>query len=75
MSDYAIGIFWSDEDDEYVAVVPELGGCSASGAMHQEALDEVLTAKDLWLEVARERGYPIPQPGTHPGAPPERATG
>jgi predicted RNase H-like HicB family nuclease len=47
-----ISVFWSDEDECYVADVPDLG-CSAFGDTQQEAL-EVLIAKELWLEVARE---------------------
>lgn len=62
MSDYAINIFWSDEDDQYIATVPDLKGCSASGDTPQEALAEVLIAKDLWLEAVRDRGWDIPKP-------------
>ena len=66
MSDYAINIFWSDEDGGYVAIVPDLRGCSASGITPEEALREVQIAKDLWLEVAHERGYEIPEPHWRP---------
>jgi len=62
MSDYHVNIFWSDEDRCYVADVPDLPGCSAFGATPQEALAEVLEAKASWLEVARERGLPVPEP-------------
>ncbi|MGH2746406.1 MAG: type II toxin-antitoxin system HicB family antitoxin [Actinomycetota bacterium] len=61
MSDYAIEIFYSEEDQGYIAVVPDLEGCSAGGRTPQEALEEILVAKDLWLETARARGYPIPE--------------
>ncbi|MCA1704595.1 MAG: type II toxin-antitoxin system HicB family antitoxin [Actinobacteria bacterium] len=59
---YAIEIFYSDEDEGYIAVVPDLEGCSAGGDTPQEALGEVLIAMDLWLETARSRGFPIPEP-------------
>lgn len=66
MKDYHINIFWSEEDGEYIADVPDLKYCSASGATPDEALREVLVAKSLWLEVAREKGLPIPEPRYRP---------
>jgi predicted RNase H-like HicB family nuclease len=62
MSDYHVNIFWSDEDRAYVADIPDLEHCSAFGSTPQEALEEVLVAKQAWLETARERGVPIPEP-------------
>lgn len=62
MRDYAINVFWSDEDGCYIATVPDLEGCSAFGDTAEEAVHEVETAKRLWLEVAREDGEEIPQP-------------
>lgn len=62
MRDYAIEIFYSDDDHGYIAVVPDLEGCSAGGRTPQEALEEVLVAKELWLETARARGFDIPEP-------------
>lgn len=64
MLDFAI--FWSEEDGEYVADVPDLKYCSASGATPDEALREVLEAKSLWLETADEKGLPIPEPRYRP---------
>lgn len=66
MKDYHINIFWSDEDGEYIADVPDLKYCSASGATPEEALQEVMIAKTLWLEAAEERGLPIPEPRYRP---------
>ena len=66
MKDYHINIFYSEEDGEYVADIPDLKYCSASGATPEEALREVLEAKALWLEAARENGKPIPQPRYRP---------
>ena len=66
MSDYHINIFYSDEDGEYIADIPDLKYCSASSETPEEALREVLEAKALWLEAAREKGLPIPQPRYRP---------
>lgn len=62
MYKYAIGIFYSEEDGGYIATVPELAGCSAFGETEEDALREVMTAIDLWLETARNMGRNIPQP-------------
>lgn len=69
MNEYAINIFWSEEDGEYIAVIPDLRGCSASGETPEEALKEVQIAKQLWLETAQEQGDPIPEPRWQPEAP------
>lgn len=66
MKDYHINIFYSDEDGEYIADIPDLEPCSASGATPEDALREVLIAKELWLEVAKEEGLPIPEPKYKP---------
>lgn len=63
MYKYAIEIFYSEEDGGYIAVVPELAGCSAFGESEEEALREVMTAIELWLETAEKEGKEIPQPG------------
>lgn len=59
---YTIEIFYSEEDKGYIAVVPELLGCSAFGETEEEALREVKVAIDLWLEVAKKEGREIPHP-------------
>jgi predicted RNase H-like HicB family nuclease len=59
---YAIEIFYSEEDGGYIAVVPELPGCSAFGRTEEEALKEVKIAMSLWLETAKEIGREIPVP-------------
>ena len=66
MKDYHINIFYSEDDGEYIADVPDLKYCSASGETPEEALREVLIAKTLWLEVAHEKGLPIPEPKYRP---------
>jgi predicted RNase H-like HicB family nuclease len=60
IDDYAVLVFWSPEEGEYVAVVPDLRGCSASGATPEEAVREARTAGRLWLDAARDNGYAIP---------------
>ena len=62
MHKYEIIIYWSSEDDAYVAEVPELPGCMAHGDTQQAALRNVNQAMDLWLDTAREFGDPIPKP-------------
>ncbi len=66
MKDYHINIFWSESDECYVADIPDLAFCSAFGGTPEEALREVQVAKELWLEVAREEGKPIPPPMYRP---------
>ncbi len=62
MKDYHINIFWSDEDGGYIADIPDLEACSASGMSPQDALAELQRAKGAWLEAARAEGKPIPAP-------------
>ena len=57
---YEVSVFCSAEDDGYIAVVPDLPGCSAFGDTIEEALKEIRTALSLWLETAREIGKEIP---------------
>ena len=59
---YAIEIFYSEDDDGYIAVVPELPGCSAFGETEESALGEVKIAMELWLATAEKEGREIPQP-------------
>jgi predicted RNase H-like HicB family nuclease len=59
---YAIEIFHSEEDGGYIALVPELPGCSAFGETEEEALKEAKIAIQLWLETARKEGRRIPRP-------------
>ncbi|MDP8924672.1 MAG: type II toxin-antitoxin system HicB family antitoxin [Chloroflexota bacterium] len=66
MKDYHVNIFWSDEDGAYVADIPDLRYCSALGATPRQALEELEAARDLWLEVARAEGRPIPLPTYRP---------
>jgi predicted RNase H-like HicB family nuclease len=69
VKDYHINVFYSEEDRCYVADVPDLRYCSAFGDTPEEALREVLLAKEMWLESRRDRGLPIPEPRYTPAAP------
>lgn len=62
MTKYEIILYWSNEDQSFIAEVPELAGCAADGAIRQEALANVETVIGEWLETARELGRPIPEP-------------
>lgn len=59
---YEIIIFWSDEDQSFVADVPELPGCMAHGSSHAEALANAQQALALWVATAREDGRVVPEP-------------
>ncbi len=54
-------IFYSEEDEGYIAVVPELPGCSAFGETEEEALKEIKAAIELWIEAAKKEGREIPK--------------
>jgi predicted RNase H-like HicB family nuclease len=58
---YEIIIFWSEEDQAFVADVPELPGCMAHGASYEEALRNTQEAIALWIDTAREDGRHIPE--------------
>jgi predicted RNase H-like HicB family nuclease len=62
MKDYHIKLFYSQEDNAYIADIPDLKTCSAHGETPQEALAEVLIAREAWLVVAQEEGRSIPEP-------------
>lgn len=62
MKDYHINIFYSEEDEGYIADIPDLKYCSAWGATPEKALNEVTIAKKAWLEAALAEGKPIHQP-------------
>jgi len=62
MHRYGIIIFWSDEDNAFIAEVPELPGCQTHGDSQGAALNSAQQAIALWLDTAREFGDPIPEP-------------
>ncbi|HEX7409437.1 MAG TPA: type II toxin-antitoxin system HicB family antitoxin [Candidatus Binatia bacterium] len=59
---YEVIIYWSDEDNAYVAEVPELPGCAADGGTYKQAVANVEVIIGEWIETARELGRPIPEP-------------
>ena len=61
-SNYEIILYWSQEDQAFIAEVPELAGCAADGATYQEALSNVQIMICEWIETAEELGRPIPVP-------------
>ena len=62
MDRYEIIIYWSDEDQSFIAEVPELPGCMAHGDTHEASLKNIKTAMDLWMDTAKEFNDPIPEP-------------
>jgi predicted RNase H-like HicB family nuclease len=59
---YKVVIYWSPEDEAYIAEVPELAGCIADGATYLEAISNVQIIMERWIQTATELGRPIPQP-------------
>ena len=59
---YEVIIYWSSEDDAFIAEVPELPGCAADGPTYESALANVRLVIDEWIETARELGRTIPEP-------------
>ena len=66
MKDYHINIFYSDEDEGYIADILDLETCSAFGNTAEDALREVEVAKKAWIESARAEGKPVPPPTYRP---------
>jgi predicted RNase H-like HicB family nuclease len=66
VKDYHINIFYSEEDEGYIADIPDLEFCSAFGSTPEEALREVQIAKAVWIEAACAEGRPVPPPRYKP---------
>jgi predicted RNase H-like HicB family nuclease len=62
MKNYHINLFYSNEDEAWVADVPDLRYCSALGETPEEALKEIKIAMTAWLEAARKHRKPVPKP-------------
>jgi predicted RNase H-like HicB family nuclease len=62
MHNYEIIIYWSDEDQTFIAEVPELPGCIAHGDTQDNALRQANEAIELWIATAKEFGDPVPMP-------------
>lgn len=59
---YEVIIYWSAEDNAYIAEVPELSGCMADGQTYEKALENVEGIMNEWIEIARELGRTVPEP-------------
>lgn len=68
MNKYHINVFYSEDDEGFIADIPDLKYCSAFGDTPQEAVQEVMIALELWLEEAKERKMVIPEPTYKPAA-------
>jgi predicted RNase H-like HicB family nuclease len=62
MYKYEIILYWSKEDNCFIAEVPELPGCISHGVTENDAINNIKEAQELWLETAKEFGDPIPEP-------------
>jgi predicted RNase H-like HicB family nuclease len=62
VSRYEVIIYWSKDDQAFIAEVPELSGCAADGPTNQEALANVESVIQEWIETAKDIGYSIPEP-------------
>ena len=59
---YHVIVFYSEDDEGYIALAPDLKGCSAFGETPDEALKEVKTAMFLWIEECQRQKRPLPRP-------------
>jgi predicted RNase H-like HicB family nuclease len=66
MNTYHINLFYSKEDEAWIADIPDLEMCSAHGETPEEALHEILIAQEDVLAAMREKGLPIPEPRYRP---------
>ena len=62
MPKYEVIIYWSQEDQAFIAEVPELPGCAADGKSYREALANVEVVIQEWIETAKETGRAVPVP-------------
>jgi predicted RNase H-like HicB family nuclease len=62
MNKYEVIIYWSEEDNAFIAEAPELAGCAADGATYKEALENLEIIIQEWIETAKELGRAIPEP-------------
>ncbi|MCR4315477.1 MAG: type II toxin-antitoxin system HicB family antitoxin [Planctomycetes bacterium] len=59
---YEVIIYWSKEDEAFIAEVPELPGCAADGSTYLDAIKAIEVVIDEWIETAKRLGRPIPEP-------------
>lgn len=68
MTDYRISVFYTEEDQGWIAEIPDLPGCSAFGDTPEQAVAEVGIAKIAWLETAIAQGKSLPEPSGRPAS-------
>ncbi len=61
---YSVTLGWSEEDQAFLARIPELPGCIADGSTQEEALQNVREVAQLWIDTARDKGRKVPEPRT-----------
>ena len=62
LNKYEVIIYWSNDDNSFIAEVPELPGCMADGVSYTEAIHNVEMIMTEWIETARSLGRDIPEP-------------
>ncbi|MBI5731179.1 MAG: type II toxin-antitoxin system HicB family antitoxin [Ignavibacteriales bacterium] len=62
MNKYEVIIYWSEDDQAYIAEIPELPGCAADGVTYSDALKNVEVIIQEWIETAQNQGRDIPKP-------------
>ena len=62
MIKYELIIFWSEDDQAFIAEIPELAGCAADGSTYQETVANAEVVIQEWIETAKELGRPLPEP-------------
>lgn len=67
MTHYLVEIFWGDEDEGFIATVPDLPGCSAWGQTREEAAREIEHAQAAWIEACEASGEAVPEPTARAG--------
>lgn len=62
MYKYEVIVYWSEDDQAFIAEVPELPGCASDGSTYREAIQNVETIIAEWIETAQQLGRPVPHP-------------
>ena len=63
---YEINMYWSDADEAFIVSAPELPGCVTDGPTYEDAARELKVVMGLWIDLAKELGWEIPEPKTRP---------
>lgn len=59
---YPMDIGWSDEDQAYIATVPDLQSLRTHGETYDDAIEMGVEAAAVWISAMREMGRSIPPP-------------